>query len=138
MNHSLDLNMLTARFHKQGESGHEDGECRLWIGSSPERVIVAQRLTRSDINKLIDDLQVVQAHMVGGPKNARRWYGDPPAKCEVSGRPITDAFVDGKLRSGGAWCLMHPEVHAAQGTGLGTGRGQRFEQHDGAWYLMEG
>lgn len=135
---SLDLQLLTAKFHRQGEeAGLEDGLAHLWIGNPGDRQQIKAAFTRDNVNRLIDDLQILQRKMLISPKRAR-WYGDVPATCQVTGRPITNAFVDGQLKGNGAWCMMHPDAHKDHGTGLGTGRGQRFEKHDGAWYKMEG
>lgn len=59
--------------------------------------------------------------------------GHPPVKCELTDRPITDTFIDGRTINGN-WCYMHPDTHASRGIGLGIGKGQKFEkQQDGRW-----
>lgn len=66
------------------------------------------------------------------------WIGEVPASCQVSGRPLTDAFVDGRMRRGGRWAIMHPDCHAEEGVGLGTGRGQLYRRAGDRWEKAEG
>lgn len=68
-------------------------------------------------------------------KQATAWTGHVPADCEVSRRPITDAFVDGRLRLGGRWAIMHPGCHAEVGVGLGPGKGQLYRLSEGGEWL---
>jgi hypothetical protein len=67
------------------------------------------------------------------------WMGAVPPVCELSGRPILDAFVDGAHPRHGWWANWHPDAFAEIGGVLGTGRGQRYEkQPDGRWLKTEG
>lgn len=66
------------------------------------------------------------------------WCGPAPAKCDISGRDITNEFIDGATTMG-PWANMHPEAHQLYGRGLGTGKGQRYQkQADGRWKKVEG
>lgn len=128
---SLDLRVLTARFDRQGEEGADDGAAWVWIDHAGP-----MKLTRTQVGELIEDLQTLHKAMEKLP--GRRWFGDVPFSCQVSGRKITDSFVDGVVKGTATWAIMHPEVHRVKGIGLGTGRGQLFVQRDGAWYKVEG
>lgn len=133
---SLNLDLLTARFHRVGDDGRPDGEALLFIGDS-ERTPVLRQLTRTEVGRLIEDLRVLHVQMKPG-ESLGRWFGTVPAKCDLTGKPITDSFVDGATRGGGTWGIMHPDAHATHGMGLGPGRGQRYIKRDGAWYKAEG
>lgn len=66
------------------------------------------------------------------------WNGSEPTRCDVTGRAITDEFIDGKTRMG-PWGIMHPTAHAMHGVGVGIGRGQRYRKDaDGRWRCVEG
>lgn len=67
------------------------------------------------------------------------WMGQVPSHCQLTNKPITDTFIDGATRYG-PWAIMHPDAHAVNGKGLGTGKGQRYERDasDGKWYKVEG
>lgn len=61
------------------------------------------------------------------------WQGSVPLKCDLSGEPITDTFIDGAIRNG-SWGLLCPSCHELYGIGLGIGRGQRYGKlSDGRW-----
>lgn len=67
----------------------------------------------------------------------RYWMGDVPSKCQISGRPLVDRFVDGATLRG--WAILHPITHTEYGRGLGMGRGQLYEkQADGRWLKIDG
>lgn len=71
-------------------------------------------------------------------KPKRYWMGTEPTKCELSGRPIVDRFIDGAT-SRGYWAIMHPLTFMDYGRGLGMGRGQLYEkQADGRWLKIDG
>ncbi len=66
------------------------------------------------------------------------WIGEAPTECDVSMKPITNTFIDGRMKRG-SWAIMHPDVHADVGVGLGMGLGQKFtKQADGRWLKTEG
>ena len=65
----------------------------------------------------------------------RKWVGDPPKDCDLCGRAITTAFIDGKTYEGttrgmpgGRWACMCLKCHASKGVGLGEGVGQQYEK----------
>lgn len=67
------------------------------------------------------------------------WAGDIPAVCQLSGRAIIDAFIDGSHPRHGSWAIFHPDAFAEIGGRLGTGYGQRYErQADGRFWRVEG
>lgn len=66
------------------------------------------------------------------------WTGKPPTHCDITGIEIKDCFIDGRTQQG-PWAHMSPEGHAAYGTGLGLGLGQKYRrQADGRWLKVEG
>lgn len=66
------------------------------------------------------------------------WIGIAPTKCDITGLPVIDTFIDGATIHG-PWGFMIPETHKTFGRGLGTGKGQRYEkQSDGRWIKTEG
>jgi hypothetical protein len=65
--------------------------------------------------------------------------GDLPSKCEMTGKPLTDRFVDGKIRPGGPWGILHPDTFAGYGFTPAPGVGQLYEkQPDGRWLKIGG
>lgn len=75
-------------------------------------------------------------------KPRKRWLGDVPTKCDVTGVPITDTFIDGRTVMG-PWACMHPDAHRNYGCGLGIGSGQRYVREQDAdgnvhWYKDAG
>jgi hypothetical protein len=67
---------------------------------------------------------------------------DPPIQCGCCGQPVSDGkkgeFIDGKTLSG-SWTYMCPKCYERYGTGLGTGKGQRWTlAEDGKFYKTEG
>lgn len=65
-----------------------------------------------------------------------QWLGNPPTYCDTCREPIGSTFIDGKTKLG-AWANMCPGCFAFLGTGLGTGRGQKYECVDGKWLKQE-
>lgn len=66
------------------------------------------------------------------------WMGSINDKDDF-GAPIVDIFIDGKTNQSGAWGIMSPESFRKYGTGLGTGKGQKYQkQPDGKWKKIEG
>ena len=66
------------------------------------------------------------------------WRGNTPHRCEFCQRDFSGIFIDGKAENGW-WVMMDPTCHRKWGTGLGTGKGQRYEQQtDGRWLKVEG
>ena len=72
-------------------------------------------------------------------KKRLTWCGPAPATCDLCGRSITSAFVDGKTTRG-LWGNMCSICHALHGVGLGVGRGQRYERDevDGRYVKVAG
>jgi hypothetical protein len=71
-------------------------------------------------------------------KPARYWHGAVEAACQLSGREITNEFVDGRV-PGAGWAIVHPAYFRQVGGRLGTGAGQRYrKQADGRWLKVEG
>lgn len=106
---------------------------RLWRASNG--TLLSATMGREDILALAHDLKMLAREMT---PVGRRWLGRVPAECQVSKRPITDEFVDGALKIGGHWAIMHPDCHSYAGTGIGPGRGQRYRRTGGEWHRVEG
>lgn len=67
------------------------------------------------------------------------WFGTDPKECDICEGPITDEFVDGKLRGQVAWGVLCPGCHKKHGVGLGLGKGQKYQKApDGSWPKVEG
>lgn len=72
------------------------------------------------------------------------WISEPPITCELSGKRISDSFVDGRVPGQSTWGCFHPEVFQRIGGTLGQGSGQRYvRQPEGAddagrWLKVEG
>lgn len=65
------------------------------------------------------------------------WSGTPPKECDICHRPIKDVFIDGKTPFG-AWGFMCPGCHLQYGSGLGTGKGQKYRLKNGVWEKVGG
>ena len=63
------------------------------------------------------------------------WLGSHT--CDFCHKEITDILYDGKTYLG-PWATMCPTCWAENGIGLGTGRGQKYEMHDGKFIKVEG
>lgn len=64
------------------------------------------------------------------PESKGHWLSPAPVSCDLCSTPLTltaghTHFVDGKTRFG-PWAAMCVNCHAANGVGLGTGRGQKY------------
>ena len=69
---------------------------------------------------------------------ARYWLGSEISTCEVTGKTITDRFVDGRTPFG-PWAIMHPDVFAGWGYKPAQGVGQLYEkQPNGKWLKIDG
>ena len=67
------------------------------------------------------------------------WIGEVLPRCQLSGRAITDQFVDGRLPGDSAWGCLHPATFAERGGTFGAGCGQLYErQANGRWLKVEG
>ena len=66
---------------------------------------------------------------------ATTWFGSHT--CDFCHKEITGALYDGKTCFG-PWATMCPACWAENGVGLGTGRGQKYEMHDGKLIKVEG
>jgi len=61
------------------------------------------------------------------------WYGAPPERCDICGKPIYHRFIDGATQAG-PWAMMCMFCHRMEGVGIGEGRGQQYtQQEDGTW-----
>lgn len=64
------------------------------------------------------------------------WMGNVE-KCQICQANFKDVMYDSNTRLG--WGNICQECFEDYGTGLGTGRGQKYErQADGRWLKMEG
>ena len=64
------------------------------------------------------------------------WTGDVPTQCEVGQHNIGKVFIDGKML-GGPWAIMCAACHDRYGSGLGTGKGQKYQRAaDGNLWIM--
>jgi len=67
----------------------------------------------------------------------RYWAGDP-VECDICNKPYKNMMYDGKTQFGG-WANMCQPCFNRYGTGLGTGKGQRYtKQEDGRWLKTGG
>lgn len=61
------------------------------------------------------------------------WIAPVPESCEMCKKPITNIFVDGRIKFG-PWAIMCQICHRKHGCGLGVGRGQKYGlQQDRSW-----
>ena len=68
----------------------------------------------------------------------KKWMGTPPEKCDFCHREIHNVFIDGKTIHG-PWANMCLMCHMVNGTGIGTGCGQKYmKQDNGDWLKVEG
>ena len=64
-------------------------------------------------------------------KKVKTWGGHVPAKDDFQ-NPITDEFVDG-MTTLGSWAMMSPKSFKMYGTGIGAGRGQKYQKQGDDW-----
>ena len=55
------------------------------------------------------------------------WQSGHPTACDICEASITNEFIDGKTTFG-PWGIMCSSCHAANGIGLGLGRGQKYRK----------
>ncbi len=66
------------------------------------------------------------------------WHGTTPAQCDLCECQLESApFVDGATRHG-PFAIMCLTCHKTEGTGLGKGKGQRYELKDGTYVKTAG
>jgi len=58
-------------------------------------------------------------------KMAAKWSGSKPTDCQVCGGTLGSVFYDAAMKIG-QWALMCNSCFKQYGTGLGTGRGQKY------------
>lgn len=62
---------------------------------------------------------------------SKKWIGTLPDRCQLCNGSVCDlrldGFIDGKTVHG-PWAIMGPACFRIYGTGLGTGRGQRYDR----------
>ena len=68
----------------------------------------------------------------------KKWISPVPTSCQICEQPITESFIDGRLRGTGSWAIMCPDCHSDHGIGIGTGRGQLYERAGLNWNKTEG
>jgi len=61
---------------------------------------------------------------IAGPRK-KKWMGSTPVACDFCGGPLGTEFIDGATIMG-PWAIMCPMCHRDKGTGLGVGRGQKY------------
>jgi hypothetical protein len=71
-------------------------------------------------------------------KDKKTWIGAPPEKCDITGEPINGTFIDGCTVFNGSWAIMCPKCHEKYGTGLGEGKGQKYEKQGNDYVKVEG
>lgn len=54
-------------------------------------------------------------------------FGRLPINCDLCHSKLQDGFIDGKTKRG-PWGIMCKRCHGIYGVGLGTGKGQRYNQ----------
>jgi len=81
-------------------------------------------------------------NLEGSPMEGEKriyWRSPVPETCQLSGRKITDKFVDGRVPGTTTWGEMHPAYFRQLGGAFGQGNGQLYEkQADGRWLKVEG
>lgn len=65
----------------------------------------------------------------------KTWAGAKPESCDLCGNSLQESFVDGKTITG-AWGIMCMSCHSVLGSGLGMGRGQKYDLE--TLYKVEG
>jgi hypothetical protein len=59
------------------------------------------------------------------------WVGKAPENCDLCQTKLESEFIDGRMING-PWAAMCTQCHKKNGTGLGSGRGQKYKlQEDG-------
>ena len=56
----------------------------------------------------------------------RKWMGPVPQHCDICQKPLKGPFIDGRTRMG-PWGIMDESCHKQVGSGLGPGRGQKYD-----------
>lgn len=69
--------------------------------------------------------------------DVKRWIGSVPANCDICHEPISKTFIDGRTVYG-PWAYMCSVCHSQVGVGLGTGKGQKYEQDGESWIKVAG
>ena len=67
------------------------------------------------------------------------WLGEVPTHCQMSGTPIRNVFVDGRIPGSSTWAIMSLGYFRKNGGHIGIGRGQVYtKQEDGTWVKTDG
>jgi len=61
-------------------------------------------------------------------KDTRQWWGSPITRCDICQDPITNKFIDVKIKKTGKWVIMCPTCHSVVGDKLGIGFGQSYHK----------
>jgi len=87
----------------------------------------------------IDDIkQIVKEEIQLVLKEADKFWMGTVSDKDDFGVPIENEFIDGKTR-GGPWAIMTPRSFRQHGSGIGQGRGQKYQkQPDGKWKKIDG
>jgi hypothetical protein len=56
----------------------------------------------------------------------KKWSGSNPINCDICHQPFAEVFIDSRTVYG-RWGLLCKTCHSKYGTGLGTGRGQKYD-----------
>lgn len=67
----------------------------------------------------------------------KKWMGSDPEACDICRHIITKCFIDGRTRMG-PWAMMCPSCFKSSGTGLGIGKGQKYELKGNEFVKTEG
>lgn len=92
--------------------------------------------TTGDV-KLDRQLRLPYAKLEQPPMPIKMPVTEVPTECQICDTPIGDDIIDGVV-VGAGWAYMCPTCHGKVGTGLGTGRGQRYKRVGEEFVKTEG
>ena len=70
-------------------------------------------------------------------KRKKKWCSSIPECCNICSTPVTDRFIDGRIRTHGSWAIMCTTCHAQYGVGLGLGCGQLYVKDTDGTFVKE-
>ena len=106
-----------------------DGRNSILRMSFDRRVKLAEKL----IDIIMPQDKMINVIPEDHPTEVKRWLS-PYETCDLCGtqiKGVEDYFVDGETFKGGTWGLMCPKCHREYGSGLGLGKGQKYDGHTG-------